>query len=52
MDGAGQSSYDKWKRSKPQDKWKEISLEMIMLDSVLQEKTSLSNEINNSRALT
>ena len=41
---AGQSSHDKWKSSKPQGKWKEISLEMDALESALKEKTHTWNK--------
>ena len=41
---AGQSSQDKWKSSKHQGKWKEISLEMDALGSTLKEKTHTWNK--------
>ena len=39
VEGAGQSSRDRWKSSKPQGKLKEVSLEMDALGSALKEKT-------------
>ena len=41
---AGQSSHDKWKSSKIQGKWKEISLEMDALGSALKEKKHTWNK--------
>ena len=41
---AGQSSHDKWKSSRPQGKWKEVSLEVDALGSALKEKTHTLNK--------
>ena len=41
---AGQDSHDKCKSSKPQDKWKEISLEMDVSGSAWKEKTHTWNK--------
>ena len=44
VEGDGQSSHDKWKNSKPESKWKEISLEMDALGSTMKEKTHTWNK--------
>ena len=40
MEGAGQSSHDKWKSSKPEGKWQDISAEIDALGTALKEKSS------------
>ena len=44
VEDAGQSSHDKWKSSKIQGKWKEVSREMDVLDSSLKEKKHIWNK--------
>ena len=40
MEGADRSSHDKWRSSKPEGKWKEISAERDALGSALKEKSN------------
>ena len=40
----GQSSHDRWKKSQPQGKWREISAEMDAVGTTVKEKTNTWNK--------
>ena len=40
----GKSSHDKWRSSKPQGNWKEISAEIDAVETIVKVKTNTSNE--------